>query len=93
MKKLMKDFYHLEEIQFCNVRARKAAHELSEEIVSAGSQHLPKEASCRNLTIGTDCCGIDAPAQALRNFPGVNFQHLFCCDNDESVLESIKGNF
>jgi DNA (cytosine-5)-methyltransferase 1 len=44
------------------------------------------------LKVGTDCSGIEAPIQALQllNIP---FKHVFSCDNDKYVIESIKGNY
>ena len=44
------------------------------------------------IKIGTDCSGLEAPVQAIKNL-GIPFQHSFSCDNDIKVCESIKSSF
>lgn len=44
------------------------------------------------LTIGTDCSGIDAPIQALKQLK-IKFKHLFSSEIDEYCIESIKANY
>jgi len=44
------------------------------------------------LRIGTDCSGIEAPIQALKQL-GIPFEHSFCCEKDKYALESIKANY
>lgn len=44
------------------------------------------------LTIGTDCSGLDTPIYALKVLK-VPFQHIFSCDNDPHVKQTILGNF
>ena len=46
----------------------------------------------RTITIGTDCSGMEAPIQALRNLQ-VPYEHIFSCDNDPHVQETISANF
>ena len=53
-------------------------------------QILPVHA--RAIRVGTDCSGIEAPIQALRNLQ-VNFEHSFSCDNDKNVKKAILANF
>ena len=51
-----------------------------------------EEKASRTLTIGTDCSGMEAPIQAVRNL-GIRYSHEFSCDNDPDVVASMKGNF
>lgn len=44
------------------------------------------------LLVNTDCSGIEAPLQALRNL-GVKYAHLFSCDVDKNVRATIMANF
>lgn len=46
----------------------------------------------RKLRIGTDCSGMEAPIQALRNL-GVKHDHIFSCDIDKSVKKTIDANY
>ncbi len=44
------------------------------------------------ITIGTDCSGIEAPIQALKQLR-IPFRHLWSCEKDKYCLESIKANY
>lgn len=44
------------------------------------------------LRVGTDCSGIEAPVQALKNI-NVNFTHVFSSDVDKFVRKSIVANY
>lgn len=44
------------------------------------------------LRIATDCSGIEAPIQALKQL-GIPYEHLFSSDIDEKVRISIKANY
>jgi len=44
------------------------------------------------LRIGTDCSGIEAPIEALKQL-GIPFEHSFCCEKDTYALQSIKANY
>lgn len=44
------------------------------------------------LRVGTDCSGIEAPIQALKNL-GINFKHIFSSETDKYCIESIKANY
>jgi len=44
------------------------------------------------IKIGTDCSGMEAPIQALRNL-GLNFEHKFSCDVDKHARATIQANF
>ena len=44
------------------------------------------------VTVSTDCSGMEAPIQALRN-PQIKFQHNFSCDNDKFARVTIEANF
>ena len=44
------------------------------------------------IRVGTDCSGIEAPIQALRNI-NIPFKHVFASDIDKYCIESIKGNY
>ena len=46
----------------------------------------------RALTIGTDCSGIEAPIEALKQMK-VPFVHKWSCDNDKFVRMSIEANY
>jgi DNA (cytosine-5)-methyltransferase 1 len=46
----------------------------------------------RPLRVGTDCSGIEAPIQALKNL-GINFEHVFSCEIDKYARDSIKANY
>lgn len=46
----------------------------------------------KNLLIGTDCSGTEAPIQALE-FLNVDYKHLFSSDNDEHVKTNVLHNF
>jgi DNA (cytosine-5)-methyltransferase 1 len=46
----------------------------------------------RPLRVGTDCSGIEAPIQALKNL-GINFEHVFSCEIDKYARRSIKANY
>jgi hypothetical protein len=64
----------------------KAASFLSDKACPIQSRRNPI------LQVGTDCSGIEAPIQALRNL-GVKYCHRFSCDKDKSVAKSINANF
>jgi len=44
------------------------------------------------IRVGTDCSGMEAPIQAIRNL-GVNFQHEFSCDINAHARSTIEANF
>ena len=44
------------------------------------------------LRIGTDCSGIEAPIQALKQLC-IPFEHIFSSDIDKFVIKSIKANY
>ncbi len=44
------------------------------------------------IRVGTDCSGIEAPVQALKNL-GVPFSHEFSSDIDKFCIQSIKANY
>ena len=44
------------------------------------------------LKIGTDCSGIESVLYALNKL-NIAYQHMFSCDNNKSVKESILANF
>ena len=44
------------------------------------------------LRVGTDCSGIEAPIQALRQL-GIPFKHIFSSDIDKYCIQSIKANY
>ena len=46
----------------------------------------------RPLRVGTDCSGIEAPIQALKNL-GVPFRHVFSSDIDKYCIQSILANY
>jgi len=46
----------------------------------------------KELTIGTDCSGIEAPIQALKQMKR-SFRHLWACDYDKYSKESIYANY
>ena len=58
-------------------------------LASENATPAPKSNSLR---VGTDCSGMEAPIQALRNL-GVSFTHVFSSDNDEKVRKTIRANY
>lgn len=44
------------------------------------------------LRVGTDCSGIEAPIQALRQL-AIPFKHVWSCEIDDYCEESIKANY
>jgi DNA (cytosine-5)-methyltransferase 1 len=44
------------------------------------------------LKIGTDCSGIEAPIQALKQMK-IDFSHEWSCEIDKFAIESILGNY
>ena len=44
------------------------------------------------INIGTDCSGMEAPIQAMRNLK-VKFDHKFSCDIDAHARATIEANF
>jgi DNA (cytosine-5)-methyltransferase 1 len=44
------------------------------------------------ITIGTDCSGIEAPIEALKQL-GIPFQHKWCCEIDKFARQSIRANY
>jgi DNA (cytosine-5)-methyltransferase 1 len=44
------------------------------------------------LRIGTDCSGIEAPIQALKQL-NIPFEHVFASDIDKYCIQSIKSNY
>jgi DNA (cytosine-5)-methyltransferase 1 len=44
------------------------------------------------LTVGSDCSGIEAGIQALKLL-GIKVKHMYSCDNDASVRKSIHANY
>jgi DNA (cytosine-5)-methyltransferase 1 len=46
----------------------------------------------KKLRVGTDCSGIEAPIQALKNLK-VPFQHVWACERDKFARMSIEANY
>jgi len=46
----------------------------------------------KSIKVGTDCSGMEAPIQAIRNL-GVNFEHTFSCDFNPNCRATIEANF
>jgi DNA (cytosine-5)-methyltransferase 1 len=44
------------------------------------------------ITIGTDCSGIEAPIEALKQL-GISFQHKWSCEIDKFARKSILANY
>ncbi len=44
------------------------------------------------IKIGTVCSGIDAPILAMESM-GIDFEHVYSCEVDESCIEVIKNRF
>jgi DNA (cytosine-5)-methyltransferase 1 len=44
------------------------------------------------LTVGSDCSGIEAGIQALKLL-GIKVKHMYSCDNDAKVRKSIVANY
>lgn len=45
-----------------------------------------------HIRIGTDCSGIEAPIQALKQI-GIKHRHVFSSDIDKYALQSIRANY
>ena len=52
----------------------------------------PRATSMNKIRIGTDCSGMEAPIQALRNLK-VPFRHVFSCEIDKHARTTIEANF
>ena len=93
-----------EYIRYGTITAKNKALELHKELnprQSSGegekdnffvNASKPKATSGRAIRIGTDCSGMEAPIQAMRNLK-VKHDHVFSCDNDEYVRATIEANF
>ena len=46
----------------------------------------------RLIKIGTDCAGIEAPIQALKNLK-VEFEHIFSSEKDKYAKMSLEANY
>ena len=44
------------------------------------------------ITIGTDCSGIEAPIEALKQLK-IPYRHLWSCEIDKFARESILANY
>lgn len=44
------------------------------------------------LRVATDCSGIEAPIQALKDLK-VKFRHIWSCENDKYCIQTIKANY
>ena len=44
------------------------------------------------ITIGTDCSGIEALIEALKQL-NIPFQHLWSCEKDKFAQQSINANY
>jgi len=51
------------------------------------NEHYGKE-----IRVGTDCSGIEAPIQALKEL-GIPFRHVFSSEVDKYAIKSIKANY
>ena len=70
----------------------KATPSTSEGTKEKSMSPLQDPQGRRDLRVGTDCSGMEAPIQALRNMRWPH-DHVFSCDNDATVLATIKANF
>ena len=78
---------HKENSRCARVIANKSASALHKEC-------QPEAIPSKLLSVGTDCSGMEAPIQALRNLtPYFGHQHIFSCDNDIGVKKTINANF
>lgn len=55
-------------------------------------KHLDCSNLPREISLGTDCSGIEAPLMALEMLK-ISVNHKFSCDNDVEVINSIKANY
>ena len=69
----------------------KMRHSLVASLEKSRTKLTETQANSSHLTVATDCSGIEAPIQALRNM-GINYQHLFSSDNDPMVRSTIYAN-
>ena len=95
-----------ERIRLSGVNARKLAFELYQQLTGIEGNYITNkqsfftetaralvapDVSHGSLSVGTDCSGMEAPIQALRNLDVVHHQE-FACDNDPLVLKTIVAN-
>ena len=104
MTRFKVDPEYREGIRYGTVRAKNRALELNKELESRHSfgkdaadkffrdESVPKVTSSGTITIGTDCSGMEAPIQAIRNLR-IKYKHKFSCDNDEGCVKTISANF
>jgi DNA (cytosine-5)-methyltransferase 1 len=55
-------------------------------------KHIDKKHLPTVLSVGSDCSGIEAAIQALKLL-GITVNHMYSCDNDPVVRESIAANY
>jgi DNA (cytosine-5)-methyltransferase 1 len=64
-----------------------------DEVLDRISRDIHSElGKTRPLRVGTDCSGIEAPIQALKNL-NINFEHVFSCEIDKYARQSIRANY
>ena len=78
---------HKENVRCAKVIAKQSASALHKEC-------QPEAIPSKLLSVGTDCSGMEAPIQALRNLtPYFGHQHIFSCDNDIGVKKTTNANY
>ena len=60
--------------------------------VQTGPHYITAASSPRQLTVATDCSGLEAPIQALRNLK-VGYTHVFSSEIDGVAKNFIRSNF
>ena len=55
-------------------------------------KHFKTNTLPAELTVGSDCSGIEAGIQALKLL-GIKVKHMYSCDNDAKVRKSIVANY
>jgi len=53
---------------------------------------MPAAKGAKVVSLATDCSGMETPLMALRNL-GIEVNHLFSCDVNKHVKETIMANF
>jgi DNA (cytosine-5)-methyltransferase 1 len=64
-----------------------------DEVLGSISRDIRSElGKTKPIRVGTDCSGIEAPIQALKNL-NINFEHVFSCEIDKYARQSIRANY
>ena len=73
-----------------SLETKHATQEMGEEDPRVEARTA--DGDLRPFRVATDCSGMEAPIQALRNL-GVSFEHVFSSDKNKHARSTIRANF